>query len=206
MTYKSQDQTQWLSGYEMFTKRGSDDNHQIDMTDDEMIDRNYSKRLHGHNPPADKEQNFKKGDLVLITSDRSKTCPRHTYLLNALIQKNDCEWAELYKLGDKITNRPQLVKVQDLIRLPTSRTAKTKANLAIREMMPDIMSLAASKVPEHSWSYQQLLDLFNSGELDDDDKCSVGKDAIDLEVMALRLVLMSVPFLSDLRESRQTDR
>ena len=27
-----------------------------------------------------------------------------------------------------------------------------------------------------------MLDLLNSGELDDDDKCSVGKDAMDLEV------------------------
>ena len=71
-------------------------------------------------------------------------------------------------MGDKITNRPQLVKVQDLLLLPQSRKAKIKARKAIKEIVPYIGQVAQLQPPEHSWSYEQLLELYHNGDLDDD--------------------------------------
>ena len=100
----------------------------------------------------------------MIAGDRSKISPRDTYLLNDVVMRNNCEWAELYKLGSKVTNRPQLVKIQELILLPTGRAAKVKAKAAIRDMIPDIMAIVQSRIPEHSWNYEEMLALFNTDE------------------------------------------
>ena len=66
--------------------------------------------------------------------------------MNDIVMRNNCEWAELYKLGSKVINRPQLVKIQELILLPTGRAAKVKAKAAIRDMMPDIMAIVESRI------------------------------------------------------------
>ena len=55
---------------------------------------------------------------------------------------------------------------QELILLPTGRAAKRKAKLAIREMIPYIGAVVQAMVPTHSWSYKQLLDLYDSGEME----------------------------------------
>ena len=63
-----------------------------------------------------------------------------------------------------------MVKIQELILLPTGRAAKIKAKAAIRDMMPDIMAIVQSRIPEHSWSYEDMLQLFNTDESDEEEE------------------------------------
>ena len=168
-----------LTSYEMFTKRGSYDDQQMQMNDTQIGDKKHLKRLHRHNPPAANDRNFKKGDLVMIAGDRSKISPRDTYLLNDVVMRNNCEWAELYKLGSKVTNRPQLVKIQELILLPKSRAAKVRAKAAIRDMIPDIMAIVQSRVPEHSWNYEEMLALFNTDDSDEEEDLMLEENNTD---------------------------
>ena len=103
----------------------------------------------------------------MMASDKTKISPRDTYIFHDSVHKNNSEWAEIYKLGGKLVNKPQLVKFQDLILLQTSgRAAKQNAKSAIRDMIPYIGAAVRAMVPAHSWSYQQLLDLYNSGEME----------------------------------------
>ena len=57
-------------------------------------------------------------DLVIVNSSKSKLKPRETFLVNDLHHNNGSEWAETFKMADKITSKPQLVKVEDLTILP----------------------------------------------------------------------------------------
>ena len=125
-----------LSSWELFTKRGAEAEISIDKSDQEISDDRTAKRLHTHNPPVEAQETFKAGDLVMIAGDKTKLKPRDTFIVNQVDTRNGDTWAELFKLGEKITKRPQLVKTADLVLLPTGRAAKSKAKLAIKEMVP----------------------------------------------------------------------
>ena len=128
----------------------------------------------------------------MIISDRTKTSPRDTYLVNDLLVRNGDDWAELYKMGEKITNRPQLVKVQDLLLLPTGRAAKMRAREAISRMMPYVGTVMQMAAPQHSWSYdRRLLELFYNGDLDDEEEFTEvlmpeNVDETDLQILDSR--------------------
>ena len=110
----------------------------------------------------------------MISGEKSKIAPRDTFLVQELKELNGCQYAELYKLGDKITNRPQLVKVQDLMLLPTTRAAKAKAKVAIKDMVPYIKAIVKAMVPTHAWSYSRLLQELQDEELDIEDEIETG--------------------------------
>ena len=56
----------------------------------------------------------------MIKNDKTKIKPRDTFIIDSVSEKNGCYWAELFKLGNKIVNKPQLVKLEDLVKIPTS--------------------------------------------------------------------------------------
>ena len=103
----------------------------------------------------------------MIASEKSKLAPRDTFLINDVVEKNNDTWAELFKLGEKITNKPQLVKVQDLILLPTGRAAKSKAKTAIKNLIPLINKVLEAVAPTYSWSYETWLQLLEEEDLED---------------------------------------
>ena len=117
----------------------------------------------------------------MIAGEKTKLKPRDTFIVNGIELKNGDSWAELFKLGDKITKRPQLVKTADLMLLPTGRAAKSRAKLAIKEMVPYIKAIVSTMVPTHSWSYERLLQYLEDDDLDIDDEVEVQNEEEDKE-------------------------
>ena len=94
-----------LTSWEMFTRRGADNITQINVEDQCISDKKHADRLHGHNPPGIPTHSFEKGDLVMIASDKTKVSPRDTYIFHGSVHKDNSEWAEIYKLEDKLVNK-----------------------------------------------------------------------------------------------------
>ena len=94
----------------------------------------------------------------MTASEKLKLSPRDTFIIvQDVVEKNGDFWAEIYKLGDKISNKPQLVKVQDLIPLPATRSAKSKAKEALKNLAPLLKLMAHSLGPTYSWDYERWL-------------------------------------------------
>ena len=126
----------------MFTRRSNVDEEIIATSDLEFADSKHAKKLHSHNPPVDLTPNFSKGDLVMIKNDKSKIKPRDTFIIDSVSEKNGCYWAELFKFGNKLVNKPQLVKLEDLVKVPASSRPKRKAaenaSIFIKDLVPYI--------------------------------------------------------------------
>ena len=112
----------------------------------------------------------------MIKNDKTKIKPRDTFIIDSVSEKNGCYWAELFKLGNKIVNKPQLVKLEDLVKIPTSRPkrqAAENASLLIKDLVPYIRAVVQSMVPTHSWDYNRMLQMFRSGDLTFEDQIHV---------------------------------
>ena len=127
------------------------DNAIIQTSDSEVANKRLAQKLHSHNPPLNVSPALAKGDLVMIKSDKSKLHPRDTYLVEKLTEKNGCQWAELFKLGNKLVNKPQLVKVEDLIKVKQKRHAAIKAAHSFKHLVPYIRSIDPGITPKHPW-------------------------------------------------------
>ena len=57
--------------------------------------------------------------------------------------------------------------------VPTGRAAKSKAKLAIKEMVPYIKAVVSTMVPTHAWSYETLLQYLEDDDLDIDDELTI---------------------------------
>ena len=164
------------SSYELFTRRSNVDDEIIATSDLEFADSKHAKKLHSHNPPVNLTPNFSKGDLVMIKNDKSKIKPRDTFIIDSVSEKNGCYWAELFKFGNKLVNKPQLVKLEDLVKVPAStsnrpkRKAAENASLFIKDLVPYIRAIVQSMVPSHSWDYNRMLQMFRSGDLTFEDQ------------------------------------
>ena len=154
------------SSLELFTRRSNVDGNIISTSDDEFANKKLAQKLHTHNPPLPNSSEFEKGDLVMIKSDKSKIHPRDTFIVESVTENNGCYWAELYKMGNKIVNKPQLVKVEDLMKITKpKRQAATKAALAIKDLAPYIRAVVHSMIPKHPWDYDRMMKMYRSGEL-----------------------------------------
>ena len=169
-----------FSSIELFTRRSAVDSKIISTSDSEIADKKLAQKLHSHNPPVNTSPEFSKGDLVMIKSDKSKIHPRDTYLVDAVVEKNGCKWAELFKLGNKLVNKPQLVKVEDLVKVHQKRQAATKAAQTIKDLIPYIRAVVHSMVPKHPWDYQRMMEMYRSGDLFYEDENFAAPDA-DIE-------------------------
>ena len=87
-----------LSSWELFTKRGAENDVQIEKSDEKLADEKVARRLHTHNPPVKAQEDFKAGDLVMIAGEKTKLKPRDTFIVNGIELKNGDSWAELFKL------------------------------------------------------------------------------------------------------------
>ena len=161
------------SSYELFSRRSKVDNSIITRSDSDIADIKHANKLHLHNPPVTNSSQFRKGDLVMIKSDRSKIKPRDTYIVDSVIERNGCQWAELFKMGNKLVNKPQLVKIEDIFLItPDSegsrpkRKAAAKASLTIKDLVPYIRAIVQSMVPKHSWDYERMVQMFRNGDLE----------------------------------------
>ena len=161
------------SSHELFSRRSNVDNSIIVRSDSDIADVKHANKLHLHNPPVSISSKFRKGDLVMIKGDRSKIKPRDTFIVDSVIERNGCDWAELFKLGNKLVNKPQLVKVEDLVIVtPVSndsrpkRKAAEKAALTIKDLVPYIRAIVQTMVPKHSWDYDRMIQMFRNGDLE----------------------------------------
>ena len=59
-------------------------------------------------------------------------------------------------MADKMTNRPQLVKVEDLTRVPTKRKAALAAKKAIKDLVRYIYF--TQETPTHAWRHEDWID------------------------------------------------
>ena len=112
------------------------------------------------------EEGIEPGDLVVINSSKSKLKPRETHLVQDVEQINGSDWAHAYKMADKMTNRPQLVKVEDLTRVPTKRKAALAAKKAIKDLVRYIFFM--QETPTHAWRHEDWID--ECLETDDEDE------------------------------------
>ena len=78
------------------------------------------------------DEKIEPGDLVIIKGAKSKLKPRDSHIVQEILDKNGSTWAETYKMGDKMTNRPHLVQTEDLAILPGRRKTAIKAEQAIK--------------------------------------------------------------------------
>ena len=170
-----------FSSVELFTRRSGVDNSIISKSDTEIADKKLANKLHSHNPPVHLPPEFSKGDLVMIKSDKSKIHPRDTYLVESVIEKNGCYWAELYKFGSKLVNKPQLVKVEDLMKVSKpKRQAATKAAQTIKDLVPYIRAVVHSMVPKHPWDYKGMLQMYRNNDLLYEDEDQLLEDFEDV--------------------------
>ena len=102
------------------------------------------------------------------------------YLVDAVVEKNGCKWAELFKLGNKLVNKPQQVKVEDLLKVNQKRQSATKAAQTIKDLIPYIRAVVHSMVPKHPWDYQRMMEMYRSGDLFYEDENFAAPDA-DIE-------------------------
>ena len=105
------------SSLELFLKRSSVDGATITWDDKDIADLKLSKKLHVHSPPLYAEHDFEAGDLVMIKSDKTKIKPRDIFLVQSIVERNGSYWAELFKFGKKLVNKPHLVKIEDLVKV-----------------------------------------------------------------------------------------
>ena len=130
----------------------------------------------------------------MIKSDKTKIKPRDLFLVQSLVNKNGSLWAELFKFGSKLVNKPHLVKLEDLVKVPSrpQRKAALQAREKIKQIIPAIRKILHENVPTHSWSYDHLMHMFMQDDLlyktskdglmineemkDDDGSCEEMKD------------------------------
>ena len=71
-------------------------------------------------------------------------------------------------------NKPQLVKLEDLVKVPVSsrpkRKAAANASSLIKDLVPYIRAVVQSMVPTHSWDYNRMLQMFRNGDLSFEDQ------------------------------------
>ena len=152
------------SGYtswEMLTRRSEVDGGSLEKSDKVIANEKLANKLHSHNPPCTSADNPQPGDLVMIASVKTKLHPRETYIVQGNKVINGNTWIELYKMGDKITNKPQFVKKEDIVLLPTrpQQKAATEAKAKLQNMLPEIRLLASQLIPTHGGDYEKLLKL-----------------------------------------------
>ena len=86
---------------------------------------------------------------------------------------NGTQWVELYKIESKLNSKPQLVKIEDLIKIPKGerrpRAAKCNANKKMKDLLPYIRALVQAVVPTHAWSYSDVLREFLLCDSSDDE-------------------------------------
>ena len=174
------------SGYtswEMLTRRSAVDGDNLSKTDSTIADEKLANKLHSHTPPCVASENPQPGDLVMIGSSKSKLHPRETYIVQGDHVINGNTWVELFKMGDKITSKPQLVKKEDIVTLPTrpQRKAALEARARLKELLPEIRLLARQSVPIHGGDYGKLIKLL---ELEDDCDSECGELEGDVDAEA----------------------
>ena len=152
-----------FSSWELLCRRSSVDGAVIETTDVEISKKKLADKLHRHNPPLP-TTDVSPGDLVMINSSKTKLKPRETFLVNDIEEKNGCQWAETYKMANKMVNRPQLVKTEDLLVLPKQRR---KAAIEAEKAIQNILCLVDNPkiTPTHAWSYE---DYIASSDCEDD--------------------------------------
>ena len=175
------------SSLELFTKRSSVSGEDVVLTDTKLADKQLASRLSSHNPPQPLIHDFVIGGLVLIKSKKDKLHPRDTYLIQNFITENDATWAEVVKFGTKLVNKLHRVRVEDLVKVPTSsrptRASAAKAAEKIKSLIPVLQYIQASlTTPTHAWNYEDVLDLLSRGE---DEFCvnnDIDNDSVDEEI------------------------
>ena len=143
-----------FSSWELLCRRSLLNGEVIVKSDSELADNKLAKKLNSHNPPACPKSSIEIGDLVMINGSKTKLKPRDTHIVQDVVDVNGSSWAEMYKMGDKMTNRPHLVKTEDLTVLPGKRKAAVKARQAIKDLVSCVMSVGDS--PTHAWDYKKL--------------------------------------------------
>ena len=143
-----------FSSWELLCRRSLLNGEVIVKSDSELADNKLAKKLNSHNPPACPKSSIKIGDLVMINGSKTKLKPRDTHIVQDIVDVNGSSWAEMYKMGDKMTNRPHLVKTEDLTVLPGKRKAAVKARQAIKDLVSCVMSVG--DLPTHAWDYKKL--------------------------------------------------
>ena len=153
-----------LSSWELLCRRSTVDGDILTTADAELANAKLAAKLHKHNPPQVREDPVNPGDLVMISSSKTKLKPRETFLVNDVVQNNGSEWAETFKLTDKITSKPQLIKTEDLTLLPRQkRHAAVRAEEAIKNLVNCVQAL--KNVPTHAWNYDDYVN-WDSDDLD----------------------------------------
>ena len=160
-----------FSSWELLCRRSMVDGSIIDTPDVEIADKKLADKLHRHNPPLP-NTSVSPGDLVMISSSKSKIKPRETFIVNDIKEDNGCQWAETYKMANKMVNKPQMVKTEDLLILPKEkRQAAVRAEKAIKNIM--YLTRDRETSPTHGWLYDDFL------VSSDDDDDSVIENAMD---------------------------
>ena len=103
----------------------------------------------------------------MINGAKTKLSPRDTHIVQDVVDVNGSSWAEMYKMGDKMTIRPHLVKTEDLTVLPGKRKAAVKARQAIKDLINCVVSL--EDTPTHAWNYKDWLQECEFSDEEDDD-------------------------------------
>ena len=155
-----------FSSWELLCRRSLSNGEIINKSDSDLADSKLAKKLSSHNPPAAPSTPVEAGDLVMINGSKTKLKPRDTHIVQDVVDINGSSWAEMYKMGDKMTNRPHLVKTEDLTVLPGKRKAAIKARQAIKSLVN--CTVASEKHPTHAWDYEKW---FQEWDGDDDEWC-----------------------------------
>ena len=142
-------------------------------SDEEVSDQQLANRLSKHNPRNEQSQTLKIGDLVMIRSAKTKLKPSDTYIIQSFVELNGTQWAELYKIESKLNSKPQLVKIEEIIKVPKGeqrpRAAKRHANKRMKDLLPYIRALVQAAVPTHAWSYSDVMQEFLLCDSSDDE-------------------------------------
>ena len=153
--------------WELLCRRSLVNDEIIVKSDADLADAKFAAKLNCHNPPAAPSEPVETGDLVMINGSKSKLKPRDAHIVHDVVDMNGSSWAETYKMGDKMTNRPHLVKTEDLTVLPGKRKAAIRARQAIKNLVSFLKS--SHNAPTHAWDYEEWIqdwDDESDGEID----------------------------------------
>ena len=156
-----------FSSWELLCRRSLVDGEVVEKSDDNLAKDRLAAKLHSHNPPQEVNDEILPGNLVVINSSKTKLKPREPHLVQDIKHVDGAPWAQTYKMGDKITNRPQMVKMEDLTLIPTKRKAALNARQAIKNLIHFIN--LTQEVPTHAWNHDEWVQQWQEDDSEEEE-------------------------------------